>query len=494
MSNIVEFAKTKNSTLLVDAGKQIKDVYTVTSQNFENLILNHMGGLLGINECEYTEASLYDVGSLFQSDQSKYIKKLKKLSANGYSRAMIDIARKYKSSDPSLSLEYYLQSLSDQSVDKGEINEEIGCLYFSSNELDQKEGIQYLKVAADQYNKALSQYMLATLYFEGYGVDKDVELSYSYCLKAASNNDEDAEFWLGRDFIFAKDYPLDQDVELGLKYLNRAAEKGHCMAQFVLGVIYIEGEYVVKDLSKAEELLNQAKCSEVPDAYAILGQLYYNREEYGKAKDYFEISYCQLHSMLYAESLVEIYKNGLGCTVDIQKAVDIIDDMISNNASNVNDVEFAADCYYEGNVVTRNVNKAVKYYRIIEDNNPFVKYKLGCIAFDESSSILSKNDCIQYFEYAGNKGYPNAFSKLARYFILKNNIDRALDYLKRSFNAGNIDDGVLVGRIYEAGTQSMAKNMSEAVKWYKTAAAKGSTKAKEELTHIKSGFFGYKRV
>ena len=52
----------------------------------------------------------------------------------------------------------------------------------------------------------------------------------------------------------------------------------------------------------------------------------------------------------------------------------------------------------------------------------------------------------------------------------------------------------MVGRIFEAGTPSMIKNMTEAVKWYKDAAAKGSIKAKEELTHIRSGIFGYKRI
>lgn len=36
--------------------------------------------------------------------------------------------------------------------------------------------------------------------------------------------------------------------------------------------------------------------------------------------------------------------------------------------------------------------------------------------------------------------------------------------------------------------------MNEAVNWYKLAADMGSLSAKDELSHIKSGLFGYKRI
>lgn len=494
MSNIVEFAKTRNNSLLIDAGKQVENACGTKQQAYENLILNHIGGLLGINECEYTEAFQYVTGELLQLDQSKTMRLLDSLSSKGYSKATKAVANEYFSSDPPLAVKFYLKCLNDPSVDQGEINEQIGYLYFLSDMLETGEGYQYLKVAADQYNRGFAQFVLASMYFNGAGVEKDIETSYSYCMKAANNNDEHAEYWLGKDYIFAEEYPLDQNVELGLKYLNKASEKGHRMAQYILGFIYFDGDYVAKDSSKAEEFLIQAKYGEIVGAYAYLGQINYERGDYDKAKEYLEISYGQYHSMLFAETLVKIYKNGLGCPADIQKAVALIDDMISNNSSNVEDVEFAANCYYEGKMVVRDMDKAVRYYKIIENNNPSAKYKLGCIALDESSSVLSKNDCIWYLEYAGVNGYPDAFSKLAHYFLSMNNRDRALDYFKRSFNAGNIDDGVMVGRIYEAGTLSICKNMNEAVNWYKVAAGKGSVKAKKELTHIKSGLFGYKRI
>lgn len=494
MSIIVEFSKTKNTNLLVNAGKQVDDAYKATSLEMENLLLNHMGGLLGVNECEYMEAFLYESGYILESNHNKFIKKLEKLSSNGFSKATVELANKYISIDQTLALKYYLQCLNNQKIDQGEINEQIGFLYFDSTMLETKDAFQYLKVAADQYNRGFAQFVLASMYFNGEGVEKDIEISYSYCIKAANNNDEHAEYWLGKDLIFALEYPLNQDIELGLSYLKRSAEKGYRNAQYMLGSLYFDGDYIEKDNDKAEDYLNKAKYNGIQNAYSYLGQLYYERGEYDKAKEHLEKAYNEFHVMLWAETLVRIYKNGLGCPAEPQKAVALIDDMIQNNSSNVEDVEFAANCYYEGKMVVRDMDKAVRYYKIIENNNPSAKYKLGCIALDESSSVLSKNDCIWYLEYAGVNGYPDAFSKLAHYFLSMNNRDRALDYFKRSFNAGNIDDGVMVGRIYEAGTLSIYRNMNEAVNWYKIAAEKGSVKAKEELTHIKSGLFGYKRI
>lgn len=494
MSNIVEFAKTKNSVLLVDAGKRLEDTYVVTQQAYENLILNHMGSLLGINECEYTEAFQYVTSDLLKPNQNTMMQKLERLSEKGYRKATKDIANEYISSNPSLALKYYSQCLNDPSINQGEINEQIGYLYFSSDILDTRDGFQYLKVAANQYNMGFAQFVLASMYFNGDGVEKDIEVSYNYCLKAANNDEEHAEFWLGKDFIFADEYPLEKNVKLGLEYLERSAKKYNANAQYFLGFIYFEGELTEKDLNKSENYLIQATYGNVPGAYAYLGQLNYERADYVKAREYLETSYNQFHSLLWSETLVKIYKNGLGCSVDIPRAIALIEDMIENAASNAEDVEFAADCYYEGKYIVKDVNKAVRYYGIIEDNNPAIKYKIGCIALDGKSSILSKNDCIRYLEYAGSNGYPTAFSKLAHYFLSINNSDRALDYFKRSYHAGNIDDGVMIGRIYEAGTPSMYKNMSEAVNWYKATAEKGSAKAKEELSHIKSGIFGYKRI
>lgn len=494
MSNIVEFAKTKNTSLLVAAGKKLDDIYSATSLDYENLILNHMGMLLGIKDCEYRELQQYTTDELLKPDNDKAISKLTVLARQGYGQALQTLGYIKESSDPEMALEYYFQCLDKPDVDQGEINESIGKIMYLNDGFESSEGFKYLKVAADQYNRGFAQAMLAEMYLSGDGTEPDINISYNYCLKAANSGISYSEYALGRDFIFASEYPLEQNIDLGIKYLKSAAEKYHHNALYFLGFLYFDGELVPRNVELAEDYLQKATYGDVPGAFAYLGQLFFERGDYDMALEYLEKARTQYNSLLWAETLVQIYKNGLGCPVNIPKAVSLIEDMMAQSSSNREDIEFAAECYYQGIHVVRDIDKAVRYYFALEDNNPAIKYKIGCIALEGKSTVLSTNDIIRYLEFAGNNGYPDAFSKLAHYFLSNGNSDRALDFFKRGFSAGNADDGVMVGRIFEAGTPSMMKNINEAVNWYKAAANKGSAIAKAELAQIKQTIFGYKRI
>ncbi len=495
MSKITEFANTKDLRLLIAAGEGIENSAFPSQQSFENLILNHIGSLLGIQDCTYREAHLYaDDGELLKQDKNKARQKLQYLSSQGYAKAIMEVSFQCIDSDPKSALQYLRQCLNNPEVNQGEVNERIGYIYAASNVLDTQDGIPFLKVAADQYDRGYAQYILASLYFYGNGVEKDVETSFKYCLKAAGNGDSNAELWLGKDYIFAVDYPLEQNVALGIDYLTKAAEQGEADAHYFLGYLYYMGEYVPQDVDKAEGSFIMAEICNVPGAFAYLGQIYYERGEYEQAREHLEKSYSQYNLLLCATTLVQLYKNGLGGPQNIAKAVEVVDKLVSQDCAGAEDILFAADAYYAGKGIPRNIDKAVQYYQMIGNETPEIKYKLGCIALEGQSSLLSKNQCIFYLETAGNQGVRGAFSKLGYYFLSVNNADRAREYFQRSFQEGNVDDGVLVGKIYEAGTPSMYKNMNEAVRWYKMAAEKGSQKAMDELSHIKSTLFGYKRV
>lgn len=494
MTDIIKFAETKNKDLLIAAGMKLKDSYAKSQLSFNNLLLNHMGCILGIDKCKYLEAKQYISSQLIESNLDKALCMLESLSAKGYIEATEYLANKYCSTDPALALDYYLKCLQAEDVDQGEINENIGYLYFSSDTLETKKAYQYLIKAAEKYNRSFSQYILGCMFYNGDGVEQNLNISFSYCLSAANNGEERAEFLIGKNYIFADEYPLEQDIGLGLKYLKSAAQKGNYNALYILGFMYYDGDLVEKDVIASEDYLKQAIQGNIPGAYAYLGKIYFDRSDFEQAKKYFEIAHNDSGTLLWLEYLVKIYKDGLLGNKDTPKAIALIEEMIENNASNAEDVRFIADSYYYGNGVEKNIDKAVKYYSILEHENPEIRYILGCIAAEGESSLLSKNDCIYYFEYAGNHGIPKAFSNLAHFFITINNKDRALDYFKRSFNSGNYDDGVMVGKIYENGTPSINKNMNEAVNWYKLAADMGSLSAKDELSYIKSGLFGYKRI
>ncbi len=493
-----EFAKTGDINILLKAKNDLEAEQNdgVCVFGYESLLLNHMGALMGNEDCEYAEAQAYTFSSLLVSDRRKRREKLYALSEKGYKRASEAIALDEADSNPQLALKYFFDCIGDKSVDQGRLHENIGFLYFNSDMLDVRDGISYIKKAADQYDRPFAQFIMASILFNGEGVEKDIESSYRYCKQAAMKGDIYALHWIGKDLLYAFEYPLQKNAELGISYITRAADGGNDRSQYLLGIEYYEGKNVPRDLEKAKYWLERSTWfgKEVDNVYAYLGAVHYALGNYQEAKKSFEKSWREKNIFENCEMLVDIYRKGLGGTPDPVSAITLIEQMISNRVGNRADCEYVADCYYEGVVVPKNDEKAANYYILIEDESAKIKYRLGCIAVKGETSILTKNNCIRFFESAGNGGIPDAYSKLAYYFLSLDNRDRALDYFKKSFSEGIADDGVMVGKIYEAGTVNMSKNITEAVKWYKAAAEKGSEKAKEELSHIKSTFLGYKRV
>lgn len=114
------------------------------------------------------------------------------------------------------------------------------------------------------------------------------------------------------------------DVVLGIKYLKESADLGYEFAIYKLGKFYLDGEYVKKDLHKAEELLT--KASDINNCYAQyrLAKLYLNNNsdlfDSVKGLDYLLKSASNGYKYaLY--KLGKIYYNGVFVEKDINKAI-----------------------------------------------------------------------------------------------------------------------------------------------------------------------------
>lgn len=71
--------------------------------------------------------------------------------------------------------------------------------------------------------------LIAKLYVEGKGTKQDVEKGMSYLQEGCDHNNANAQYTLGRYYLFSEHIPKDE--EKGLKYLNLAAENGHPFAE-----------------------------------------------------------------------------------------------------------------------------------------------------------------------------------------------------------------------------------------------------------------------
>lgn len=451
------------------------------------LLLSFIGLQKNIASC------MFHCGYTILSENNEFgISLIQEAASLNYAKALKFLANYYISDDEK-SVYYWQQCLNSDEIDKGTVYERLGCLYYSINNSDYKKGFEYLIIAADKYNMPYAKFRVASAYFYGEGIDKNIEKAFQYCLESANLGCDAAQFWLGKDYYISDEFKLETNLDKAKYFLTLAYNQGNAKASYFLGLMYYFGEGVSKDYFIAINYFKTAKDDEIWQACAFLGQIYFEQGNYYSARIELEKSFFENNIILNGATLAKIYKDGLECDQNIDKAVKCYEILIANKEAAELDISYVADCYYYGNGVEQNLEKAAEYYQLIEYSNAYAKYQLGCIALNPTSNMNS-NQCILYFERAGSKGFTLAYRKLGDYFESINNLDRAFDYYVKCFEYGDAESAYKAGKICETGTAVRQKNLTEAVTWYQKASEKGYEKATEELKHFKSTFFGYRRI
>jgi TPR repeat protein len=95
----------------------------------------------------------------------------------------------------------------------------------------------------------LAQVVVASLYENGTGVDRDLEAAARWYRKAAEQGYHRGEHHLGRMYHFGLGVPEDQ--ALAARWLRRAADRGDAQAQGLLALLYLEGRGVPQNYQQA---------------------------------------------------------------------------------------------------------------------------------------------------------------------------------------------------------------------------------------------------
>jgi len=96
---------------------------------------------------------------------------------------------------------------------------------------------------------AEAQHNLAILYRTGRGVEKDLQQSRHWFLRAAEQGVADAQYYLG--YIYDNGEGVTANPQYAFLWYRKAAEQGHPLAQVNLGVMYAGGSGVAQDLEQA---------------------------------------------------------------------------------------------------------------------------------------------------------------------------------------------------------------------------------------------------
>lgn len=135
-----------------------------------------------------------------------------------------------------------------------------------------------------------AQYDLAECYYEGYGIEKDLEKAYFWYSKAADQGDAEAIYSLG--WMYMNGEFVAKNFDKGFQLYTTAAEKGSSSAQFAIGELYYDGEQVNKDYEKAYKWFLKAAEQDHDEAQFSLGWMYQHgqgvEEDLNKAKMWYK--------------------------------------------------------------------------------------------------------------------------------------------------------------------------------------------------------------
>lgn len=473
--------------------------FTDKSDKIKYILATHIGTMHGDQECTLIEAKTY----ITDVDLCNYkIGKsmMETLYNNGNTEAAMFMANEIKETDVNKAIEIYNKCLENSDCDKGLVYLKLGELYYDLGEKNAETAIQCWKISAEQFNNKEAQFVLSRAYYLGNGVEKDVSTSYSYCKIAADSGEPNAQYIIGDSYLGMGSFDIETDYKLAYKYLISSANNYNPSAMRDLGIIYYYGFDKPKDLEKATEWLKKANdFGESFLAYAFLGKIAYDSNDYEEAMKCLSISYEKNKSLAFLDILAYLYKEGLGCQEDRKKAVELYEIINEDQPLETTLISYIADSYYLGLGVDEDLSKAVKYYRICAEKDPYIMCRLGKIALYGKLPELNFQDAITFFTNAAERGVVEGYRILADYYYEKREpyyIDKAMEYYKKAFSAGDADAGYWIGVIYENGSAaSIYKSVKEAVEWYKLAASKGSELGKHELNCFEKNFLGiYRRI
>ena len=143
-----------------------------------------------------------------------------------------------------------------------------------------EDAVKAFRIAAEKGN-AKAQFLLGACYYNGKGVERDVDEAVRWTRKAAEQGYVEAQCSLG--CTYADGNGVDKDMAEAARWFRKAAKEGYAGAQLNLGRCYATGEGVEKDKEKAAKWIRKAAEQGLAEAQWAMAGCYAGGE--GVEKD-----------------------------------------------------------------------------------------------------------------------------------------------------------------------------------------------------------------
>lgn len=362
---------------------------------------------------------------------------------------------------------------------------------------------------------SFAQYSLGCLYLSGAGIKKDYQKALIWFGKSSESEYSPAYYQLGR--MYYNGYGVEKNLQFAFKWYKKAAEDNLPAAQHALSYMYKTGEGCERNIVRAYYWVEKAAENDYEDAYYIVGKSYLEgicfEINYEKAYHYLKKGY-EAFDTDCIESLADMYYSGLYVDKDVMKALDLYNKSIECGNTNIffkvgkmyedeNMIDEAIDLYdmgskegdlkciqrlgimyYNGELVKRDTEKAIKYIEIAAENKaPHAMYMLAIAylrvnKFGEDTTRIVKKLLEEAYELKSQFAAEYlAFLMLAEKKDGKDiNEKKLLEYLEFGFINGVVGSLFQYGYIYEKGI-AVEKNLERAYSYYRMAADKDYVKS-----------------
>ena len=153
----------------------------------------------------------------------------------------------------------------------------IGICYFNGEgvEQDLQKAVEWFHKAAEQ-GHADAQNRLGVCYDRGEGVEQNSEIANQWFLRAAKQGYAKAQFNIGWHYYTGDGDP--EDSKQAVYWFSKAAEQGHAEAQIYLGLAYLSGNGVPQDSKQAIDWFFKSANQNYALAQYFIGACYMGGE------------------------------------------------------------------------------------------------------------------------------------------------------------------------------------------------------------------------
>jgi len=200
-------------------------------------------------------------------------------------------------------------------------------------------------------------------------------------------------------------------------YLKQESSKGNIDSLYILSILYFNGILFTEDLVKSYDLAKKGSEKNDPNCLCLLAQIFYKREDYKNAREYFMKAY-EMGS--YRALIILSYS------------------------------------YLNGNGVPKSEKKFIENMEIATANQcPLAYYELAQYYENEKSSRKDTELCFSYYKKSAEEGIILAYNKLGQMYEngigIPKNFEMAFQFYQKSAETGSKEGLTNLGFCYKLG-------------------------------------------